>query len=204
MLDHANLLRLLTYDATTGVFRWRAKPARRIMVGSEAGGANNFGGWFYHVIKIENVSYLAHRLAFFYMLGRWPVAEIDHRDGDGLNNSWSNLREATRAENAQNMGISKRNRTGFPGVTPFRRGWRSEICIRGIRKHLGVYDTPEAAAIAYKNAKRELHLYQPIHRTEIVYGKSVRPSTKEAPTQHAAAGSMVGRRGSGKQQPAAA
>ena len=56
----------------------------------------------YRIIGIDNLDYRCGRLAWFYMLGRWPVFEIDHIDGNSLNDIWDNLRDVTRKENCKN------------------------------------------------------------------------------------------------------
>ncbi len=43
--------------------------------------------------------------------------EIDHRDGDGLNNRRGNLREATRLQNQYNRRLNVNNTSGYRGVT---------------------------------------------------------------------------------------
>ena len=43
--------------------------------------------------------------------------DIDHRDGDGLNNRRSNLRFASRSQNTQNLRRPKNNKSGFKGVS---------------------------------------------------------------------------------------
>ncbi len=42
---------------------------------------------------------------------------IDHEDHNGLNNCRSNIRHATNSQNAGNSNLSKRNTTGFKGIT---------------------------------------------------------------------------------------
>lgn len=160
-MELQELRALLDYDPASGVFTWKAKPARRIVIGSVAGGANNFGGWHYVVISVAKKPYLAHRLAWFHMTGEWPDGEIDHRNGDGLDNRWDNLRQATRGQNAQNMRIFRNNTSGYPGVSRLRNGWRAEICAHGVKQHLGLFDTAEAAAAAYLTAKAIQHEFQP-------------------------------------------
>jgi hypothetical protein len=53
-------------------------------------------------ISIDNLTYLASRLAWLYMTGRWPKEEIDHIDRDKGNDRWENLREATHQQNQLN------------------------------------------------------------------------------------------------------
>lgn len=67
-------------------------------------------------------NYSNHRLAFFLMLGRWPVGEVDHIDRDKTNNRWSNLREVPRAKNLRNRGPNRNSKTGIRGV--FKNGRR--------------------------------------------------------------------------------
>jgi len=84
---------------------------------------------------------------------------VDHVDGDGLNNRRANLRLCTHVQNQLNKGLSRRNTTGFKGVT---RGecsgrWRAVITVNGRQRHLGTFDSPEEASAAYIAAAGELH-----------------------------------------------
>lgn len=85
-----------------------------------------------------------------------PAEEIDHHDGDGLNNRRSNLRPCTHTQNMQNMNHTV-NQTGFKGVAiEKRRGrrdrWVAQIRVNGKHMRLGRFKTPEAAASAYNAA----------------------------------------------------
>lgn len=77
--------------------------------------------------------------------------QVDHINGDTLDNRKSNLRVATPKENAANRGRTRRNRSGYKGVrlTPNGR-WRAEVCLRGKTNphHVGMFDTAEEAARA--------------------------------------------------------
>lgn len=98
--------------------------------------------------------------------GAWPDGEIDHINGDRKDNRLENLRLATSSENKQNIGLKSNNRSGFTGVSWFAaaKKWRADITIAGKMRHLGRFDTPEAAAEAYAKAKAELHTFNPVAR----------------------------------------
>ena len=85
--------------------------------------------------------------------------EVDHIDGNGLNNRRSNLRLATHAENGRNARIRSDNTSGFKGVFQHKRdgSWRAQIHVDGRNKYLGVFRTPEDAHAAYVQAAANLH-----------------------------------------------
>lgn len=76
------------------------------------------------------------------------VAEVDHRNGDGLDNRRNNLRACTRSQNMANASY-RRGVSGYRGVTRYRRRWRAQITVNRKCHHVGTYDTPEEAARAY-------------------------------------------------------
>jgi hypothetical protein len=79
----------------------------------------------------------------------------DHINGNGLDNRRSNLRVATVAQNLWNQGLRVDNTSGYKGVYPTGRRWRSKIVVAGKRFELGVFDDPADAARAYDQAARE-------------------------------------------------
>lgn len=84
----------------------------------------------------------------------------DHRNGDGLDNRRSNLREATPIENGRNCSKRPHNTSGFKGVTwhKLRHKWMAQIKPGGEKNRcLGYFPTAEEAARAYDAAARELH-----------------------------------------------
>jgi hypothetical protein len=82
----------------------------------------------------------------------------DHRSTDKSDNRRSNLRVCTPAQNCQNQGIRKNNTSGFKGVQwmKAKKKWQAKICVNRVQKHLGLFETPEAAHEAYCIAAREL------------------------------------------------
>lgn len=80
--------------------------------------------------------------------------EIDHIDGDGLNNQFSNLRIATSTQQKVNRNVRNDSRIGFKCVQKNTNGskYTSYIIIKGKKKSLGSFDTPEEAALAYNRA----------------------------------------------------
>ena len=110
-----NYLRsILHYDQNTGSFTWNILAGNRLPVGTKAGCID--GGSGYVVIRIDGANYLAHRLAFIWMLGYAPQM-VDHRNKIKTDNSWVNLRETNYVLNAQNTGVRRNNVLGVKGVT---------------------------------------------------------------------------------------
>lgn len=88
-----------------------------------------------------------------------PGLQVDHIDGNGLNNSRSNLRFCTNKENGRNRLISKANKSGFKGVSLHKASnkWMASIKHEGKSRNLGYFPTPEQAHEAYKQAAIRLH-----------------------------------------------
>lgn len=82
--------------------------------------------------------------------------EVDHRDGDGLNNRRANLRHCTHAENMRNRMLDRRNRFGAKGVWASRGKFRASIKFEGKTIHLGTFQTQQEAAAAYLGAAKAL------------------------------------------------
>lgn len=93
------------------------------------------------------------------ILGAKPGSTVDHRDGDGLNNTRENLRICTQAENVRNKRMRSDNTSGYKGVwwRKNRSRWTATIDVDGVRTWLGSFLTAEDAARAYDAAAKELH-----------------------------------------------
>lgn len=154
-LTAERLWRMLDYDDKTGLFTWRVSPGGPSKLGTPVGSVSSDG---YLKIMLDGRTHSAHRLAFLYMTGFWPAGEVDHRDGDRLNNRWSNLRDVAHQTNAQNRRTSG-NAVGLLGVSKHHRSerYRATLRVNGRNMRLGWFATPEEAHQVYVNAKRKFH-----------------------------------------------
>lgn len=84
---------------------------------------------------------------------------VDHRDHDGLNNRRQNLRICDDNENKWNTKKRLDNTSGFKGVHWVERDskWSARITVNGYRKHLGYFNSPEEAHVAYCEASEKYH-----------------------------------------------
>jgi hypothetical protein len=160
-LTFSEVRRILDYDPDTGLFRWKHRPEMSGQRNGKFAGAlaGNVRPDGCIDIKIHGKLYRSHRIAWFWMTGEWPSAQIDHRDLNRGNNKWNNLREATHSQNLWNRGINASNTSGYKGVS-YNKGckkWQAYISVSGRRRHLGLFATPEEAHAAYSLAATELH-----------------------------------------------
>jgi AP2 domain./HNH endonuclease. len=83
-----------------------------------------------------------------------PKIEVDHRNNNGLDNREENLRKCTHKQNRQNTKRHKDNLSGYKGVTYSKksRNWQAAIAVNRKSIHLGLFETPVLAALAYDTA----------------------------------------------------
>jgi hypothetical protein len=149
-LTAERLKELLRYFPTTGRFQWR----RREAGGGRKGEAGNSRPGQYCRIQIDGVNHFAHRVAWLYVHGEHPAAEINHKNGNPADNRIANLEQCARLENVWHA--VRRNTSGDTGVYRSGRKWRASITVNGRRYNLGRYDTRKEAAAAYRCAARLL------------------------------------------------
>lgn len=86
------------------------------------------------------------------IIGAVKGQQVDHKNGDGLDNRKENLRFSSQKQNCQNKKSSKKYK-GVYRVTD-RVGFRSSIYINGKSKYLGYFYNQEDAAKAYDKAAK--------------------------------------------------
>lgn len=154
------------YDPDTGVLIWRARPLhhfknadyQRKWNSSHAGKQPGSPNPRYLNIGLHGRVFLAHRIIWMMQTGNWPN-QIDHKNRDGTDNRWHNLREATHQQNKWNRNRPERI---LPrGVRGLKNG-RFVAHLYGTKddgsrtlKSLGTYDTPEEAHAAWLAAVSE-------------------------------------------------
>ena len=138
MITQSELKSQLHYDHETGLFTRLKINNRKYRIGELAGTINAYG---YIDIKLNNITYKAHRLAWFYMTGAWPKQFIDHINMIRNDNAFNNLREATRNQNVYNRNKLITNTSGHKNVNWCKR--TNKLVARGAfeknRRHLGYF-----------------------------------------------------------------
>jgi len=113
----------------------------------------------YYVSKTINYKkWKLHRYIFYLRGIDIEGKEIDHINGDTLDNRFSNLRIATSSQNKVNRMVRSDSKSGYKGVEyhNMNKNWIAYIVKNGKKTHLGVFDTKHKAALAYNRAAIEL------------------------------------------------
>jgi hypothetical protein len=157
-LPLAFISKFLEVDSTlpTLCLRWRRSPARAIPAGSPAGYVTDDGnGNPIGRIRIQNQAYLNHRIVFYLVNGFDPGPDMTVDHGLFQYTTNTDLRLASRTQQAQNRRKKKGTYTSkYKGVR-FRKDcgkWAAQISVNGVNKSLGVYGTELEAASAYNKA----------------------------------------------------
>lgn len=173
------LHRLLSFDHTTGLLRWKERTpdlfkatartsAETICArwnGKHAGRVlSNIDRKGYIRLQIAGRWYLAHRVVWAMVHGAWPSCEIDHRDGNRQNNRPGNLRLGPPLINGKNLARYSTNTSGVVGVVWNRTAgrWQAQIVVNKTLIYLGLFDSVDQAASVRKAAERH-HDFTPRH-----------------------------------------
>ena len=167
----SELREILEYDSVKGGFIWKVRA--RETFGCDRGwkGFNTRRAGHVAIYNISADGYrcgratyagrsqcfLAHRVAWAIYYGVWPDGQIDHINGNRLDNRITNLRVVLPAENNKNIGISRANTSGAIGVywSPVLRKWFASIRLSKRQIYLGSYPSFELALARRKQAERE-------------------------------------------------
>jgi hypothetical protein len=141
----------LSYDPETGLFHCLATgTVKRDNLVTRQLSAKG-----YVRVKYKGKRYYAHRLAVWYITGAMPKDDVDHINGVKRDNSWSNLREATRSENMRNMKV-RGGSSKYKGVSKSGNRWQVRINLEGSgEKYIGFFTCEKESALAYNYAALE-------------------------------------------------
>lgn len=161
------LKELLIYDSLSGNVFWRDR-GEKWFVDERSYNifktsflmkqVKNVDGAGYYQIPIFGKFFLSHRVIWLYVHGYWPENQIDHINGNKLDNRIENLRECTIAQNMHNSKPNKNARIPYKGVYLRKDGmYISEIHNNNKKFWLGSFKTAEDAAKAYDEAAIKMH-----------------------------------------------
>ena len=171
--------RLFYYDPDTGVLTWKIRPCSDFIddaacrrtntrnAGRTAGGMTiKTRTNRYMTVQVFGVGYRMHRIIYLWVYGRLPTKQIDHIDGNGLNNKICNLRDVSATNNRRNSGIGNTNSSGTLGVSwrKCNKKWEAHIGVNNKNVRLGTFDTKDEAIKARKAAELR-YGYHPNHGT---------------------------------------
>lgn len=151
---------MFSYDKDSGKLFWKFSSgmfAEGDEVGTKTSSPNCRTE--YLQVTLFKKTYKVHRLIWLILHGSFPDCYIDHIDGNGLNNSKSNLREATPSQNMMNQRVRSDSSSGVKGVSfdKSRNKWYAYINKDGKRKMLGRYEAKSEAINARHIAELSCH-----------------------------------------------
>lgn len=156
-VDPSVIRESLEYSAETGLFRWlpnsqRSRAWNTRHTGKVAGYLDKGTG--YVQIRFCGDLYLAHRMSFAFMEGRWPALDIDHANGKRADNRYANLREATHSENMRNRLIQRNDASGHLGIRfrPHHQKWEARIAVNRKIVWRKYFTSAQEAAAARREA----------------------------------------------------
>jgi hypothetical protein len=150
------LWELFDYKPLTGELVWKARTSNRVKPGDTVGRLQKNG---YKTVGVLSKVLLQHRLIWCWVTGTDPVdKQVDHANGNPIDNRWFNLRLATHSQNSCNSKMRVTNRSKVKGVKLTPTGtYQARIRHNHKTYYLGTFTTAEAAGAAYSAAAIGLH-----------------------------------------------
>lgn len=141
----------LEYMPDIGEFKWIKCSRRNNSLVNKIAGNIDLQG--YKRIGLFRKTYKVHRLVWLFENGEWPKYQIDHIDGNKLNNVITNLRDVKHRENVSNHQCHRNGK--LVGVTFCKKSgkYRARITINKKEMYIGRFKTKELAHKAYINKK---------------------------------------------------
>lgn len=165
--DKDTLWKLLHYDPVTGKLLWKERPIDKYQdkawnkkyANREAFTAIDRKG--YKVGAIDSVNVRSHRVIWKMVHGVDPE-QIDHINGDRLDNRLVNLRNVTGQENQMNMKKPVNNKSGVQGVhwNKQKEKWDAYITHKGVRYNLGRFCTKDEAISVRQQAEKDCGFHE--------------------------------------------
>lgn len=161
----------LDYNEESGIFTWKKRPVHHFKNKAAMSTWNSrysktiagnrwtdSKGKSYIIISMCGTCIKAHRLAFQINNIDIDDLEVDHENGDGTDNRWSNLRVADRVKNTRNARKRSDNKSGVTGVSwaKSKCKWVSNIASNGRQISLGSFFDKFEAIAARKSAEVRL------------------------------------------------
>jgi hypothetical protein len=116
----------------------------------------------WHAVKIRGRFYAGNksnprRYMHRFVMKAQPGIEVDHINGNALDNRRQNLRLCTHKQNLRNQRIQTGFSSSFKGVgwKKGNRKWRSRIMVDGVDIHLGFFHSELLAAAVYNVAAKK-------------------------------------------------
>jgi hypothetical protein len=160
MLTQERVQHLFTYDKENGLLIRNFKTGRAL-AGTSSFAKDKDG---YHIVGIDNKLYRTHRVIWLYVYGEFPSGFLDHINRNRTDNRIENLREVSKAQSRENIGVARSNKCGLKGIWLHKqtKKWCASICSNGKKIHLGSFDLIEDAYAAYQKAAFLYHTLNPM------------------------------------------
>lgn len=171
---------LLHYDSGTGIITWKPRCEKWFRYERDCRGWNtrysgkragslraNGDGYQLRQIALIGRHFLEHHVIWMYMTDDPLPEEIDHKNHDGTDNRWCNIRASNHTNNQHNMSMYHNNTSGVTGVHWHRKAnkWQAKCYLNGKCHYLGLFTELDEAAMEVMEFRME-NGFDPKHGME--------------------------------------